>query len=158
MSTSSGSLLTTSPTATSSLLFGLATYCFLGGCDGLLCGFDLLALNDRSGGGGPQLGRDDRRAPETERAIDTTEGVGDAARLGSPARVECGWNGSTDFLPARLLALLFEIVDDRLIVRCREANVELESREDEPIGPETDLLVDTTESRLEERFGMGSAL
>jgi hypothetical protein len=57
-----------------------------------------------------------------------------------------------------LLALVFETVDDRLIVRCREANVELKRREDEAIGPETALLVDTTESRLEERFGMGSAL
>jgi hypothetical protein len=49
-------------------------------------------------------------------------------------------------------------VDDRLMVRCREANVELKSLEDEAIGPETDLFVDTTESLLEERFGMGLAL
>ena len=45
-----------------------------------------------------------------------------------------------------------------LVVRCREANVELKSLEDDAIGPETDLLVDTTESLLEERFGIGSAL
>jgi hypothetical protein len=51
-----------------------------------------------------------------------------------------------------------ETVEDRLVVRCREENVELKSLEDEAIGPETDLFVDTTESRLEERFGMGSAL
>jgi hypothetical protein len=158
MSTSSGSLFTTSPTATSSLLLGLATYGFLGGRDGLLCGFDLRALDDGSGGGGPQLGTDGRRAPETERATDTTEGVGEAARLRLLARAECGWDGSIDFLLLGLLALVFETVDDRLMVRCREANVELNRREDEAIGPETALLVDTTESRLEERFGMGSAL
>jgi hypothetical protein len=51
-----------------------------------------------------------------------------------------------------------EAVEVRLIVRCREANVELKSLEDEAIGPETDLLVDTTESLLDERFGMGSGL
>ena len=159
MSTSWGSLLTTSPTATSSLLFGLATYGFLGGRDGLLCGVNLRALDDGSGGGRPQLGNDGRRAPETERATDTTEGVGEAARLGLLSRADCGWGGSIDFLPVGgLLALVFETVDDRLIVRCREANVELKRREDEAIGPETALLVDTTESRLEERFGMGSAL
>lgn len=153
MSTSSGSLFTTSPTATSSLLFGFATYGFLGGRDGLLCGFDLRALDDGSEGGGPHLGTDGRRAPETERATDTTEGVGEPARLGLLAR-----DGSIDFLLVELLPLVFETVDDRLIVRCREANVELKRREDEAIGPETALLVDTTESRLEERLGMGSAL
>ena len=51
-------------------------------------------------------------------------------------------------------------MEDKLVVRCREANVELKSLEDDAIGPETDLLVDTTESRLEDRlgFGTGSAL
>jgi hypothetical protein len=48
-----------------------------------------------------------------------------------------------------------EAVEFRLVVRCREANVELKSLEDEPIGPETDRLLDTTESLLEQRFGMG---
>jgi hypothetical protein len=53
-----------------------------------------------------------------------------------------------------------EAVEFRLVVRCREANVELKSLEDEPIGPETDRLLDTIESLLEQRFGtgMGSAL
>jgi hypothetical protein len=51
-----------------------------------------------------------------------------------------------------------EPVEVMLVVRCREANVELKSLEDDAIGPETDLLVDTTESLLEERFGIGSAL
>ena len=114
---------------------------------------DLRALDDGSGGGGPQLGNASLRAPETERATDTTEGVGEAARLGLLARAECGWDGSIDFLLVGLLALVFETVEDRLVVRCREANVELKSREVEASGPETDLLVDTTESRLEERFG-----
>lgn len=49
-----------------------------------------------------------------------------------------------------------EAVEFRLIVRCREANVELKSlEEDEPIGPETDRLLDATESLLEQRLGMG---
>jgi hypothetical protein len=56
-----------------------------------------------------------------------------------------------------LLAFGLETVDDRLVVRCREANVELNSLEDDAIGPETDRLMDMTESRLEERFGTGSA-
>jgi hypothetical protein len=55
------------------------------------------------------------------------------------------------------LELGLETVDDRLMVRCRDANVELKSLEVELIGPETDLFVDMTESRLAERFGVGSA-
>jgi len=50
-----------------------------------------------------------------------------------------------------------EVAEDRLVVRCREAKVELKSLEVEAIGPETDLFEDTTESLLEERFGIGSA-
>src|SRR6266851_871796 len=117
MSTSAGSLLTTSPTATSSLLFGLATYGFLGGCGSLLCGVDFDGRRG-SGGGGPQLGRDGRRWPETERETpDTLEGVGEAARLVWLARGRRGWDGSIDFLPAELLALGLETVDERLVVR-----------------------------------------
>ena len=162
MSTSTGSLLTTSPTATSSLLFGLATYGFLEGIGGLLilCGVDFRRFgNGGSGGGGPQLGNS-RRAPETEReTTDTSEGVGEATRIAWLARGGCGCDGSIELLPAAgLLELGLETVDDRLIVRCREANVELKSLEVEAIGPETDLFVDTTESRLAERFGVGSAL
>lgn len=163
MSTSTGSLLTTSPTATSSLLFGLATYGFLEeGIGGLLilCGVDFRRFDDEdSEGGGPQLGNG-RRAPETEReTVDTSEGVGEAARLALIARSGCGWEGSIDLLlAAGLLELGLETVDERLIVRCREANVELKSLEVDAIGPETDLFVDTTESRLAERFGVASAL
>src|ERR1700761_1441038 len=78
MSTSSGSLLTTSPTATSSLLLGLATYGFLGGgSSGLLFGGDLCMLEDGRGGQ-PHVGRVDREAPEKEReAPGASEGVGE---------------------------------------------------------------------------------
>ena len=48
-----------------------------------------------------------------------------------------------------------EAVEFRLVVRCRDANVELKNLEDEPIGPETDRLLDATESLLEQRFGIG---
>lgn len=100
-----------------------------------------------------------RREPKTEREIpDASEGVGETARLAWLARRGCGWDGSKGFLPPGLLAMGPSAVDDRLMVRCREANVELKSLEDEAIGPETDLFVDTTESLLEERFGMGLAL
>ena len=53
-----------------------------------------------------------------------------------------------------------EAVEFRLVVRCRDANVELKNLEDEPIGPETDRLLVATEILLEQRFGigMGSAL
>jgi len=57
-----------------------------------------------------------------------------------------------------LLGTEFVVVELRLIVRCREAKVELKSLEVEAIGPETDLFDDTTESLLKERVGTGSAL
>jgi hypothetical protein len=139
----------------------LATYGFLCGSGGLFLKGDLSGFEgkDNRGGGRPHDGCVGRRGAEKEReATDATEGVGEVARLAWPARN--GWRreGSTDFLP-ELLGTEFEVVEDRLIVRCREANVELKSREDDAIfGPDTDLLVDTTESRLEDRFGMSGAL
>ena len=97
--------------------------------------------------------------PKTECATDKTEHI-EAAHLRLLTCIECRWDGSIDLRPAGLLALVFETetVDDMLMVRCCEANMELKSWEDKAIGPETDLLVDSTESQLEERFGMGSAL
>ena len=108
-------------------------------------------------GGRPHVGSVERGgAPEKERETpDASEGVGEAASLVLPTRERWRREGSTDFLPELLLGTEFGAVEDRLIVRCREANVELNSLEDEAIGPDTDLLEDTTESRLEHRFGMG---
>jgi len=139
------------------LLFGLATYGFLDGSGGLLLGGTFCAFGDGSGGGRPHVGYEGRREPEAEReTTDAFEGVGETARLKWLARRGCGWASSSGFLPPGLLAMGLEVVEFRLIVRCREANVELKSLEDEPIGPETDRLLDTTESLLEQRFGMGT--
>jgi len=107
-------------------------------------------------GGRPQVGRVVREAPEKERETpETSEGVGETVRLKWLA-----WRreGSIDLLPGSLVGTAeLEVVEDRLVVRCREAKVELNSLEVEAMGPETDRFEDTTESLLEERFGMGSA-
>ena len=57
---------------------------------------------------------------------------------------------SNGILPTKLLAMGLEAVEFRLVVRCRDANVEPKNpdSEDEPIGPETDRLLDATESLL----------
>ena len=106
ISTSSGRLLTTSPTATSSLLFGLATYGFLGGSDALFFGVNFCGFDDGigRGGGRPHVGYEGLRVPKTERerkceTPDTSEGVGETVRLVWPLRRGCGWDGSSGFLP-----------------------------------------------------------
>jgi hypothetical protein len=62
-----GSLLTTSPTATSSLFLGLATYFFLGG------GAAFLGVMVLGGGGSEYLGARDQVEVETEE--DREEGL-----------------------------------------------------------------------------------
>ena len=157
MSTSSGSLLTTSPTATSSLLLGLATYGFLGGGNGLLFGGDLCTFEDNRGR--PHVGCVGRVALVKERETpEASEGVGETVRLKWLAWERWRREGSIDLLPGLLSGAGLEVVEDRLMVRCREEKVELKSLEVEAMGPETDLFEDTTESLLEERFGMGTAL
>ncbi|KAI0291728.1 hypothetical protein BC826DRAFT_470952 [Russula brevipes] len=114
ISTFSGSLLTTSPTATSNLLFGLATYGFLAGSGGLLGG------NLWVGSGGGRSRYDGRRAPLPERETkDAFEGVGETARLVWLGRGGSGCDGSNGvLLPSGLLELGLETVEDRLVVRC----------------------------------------
>ena len=74
-------------------------------------------------GGQPHVGRVDREAPEKEReAPGASEGVGETVRLKWLAWE--GWRreGSMDLLTGLLAGTAeLEVVEDRLVVRCREA-------------------------------------
>ena len=110
--------------------------------------------------GRPHVGYVGRVLPAKEReTTEASEGVGETVRLKWLAWEGCRREGSIDFLPGLLLSGTgLEVAEVRLMVRCREAKVELKSLDVAVMGPETDLFEDTTESLLEERFGMGIAL
>lgn len=161
-----GNLLTTSPTATSSLFFGLGTYSVLGG--GFLGGVNIVGRGNDCLGARDHVDIDEvERAgtpldlelhPEKERVCncekdEASEKVGDAVHFVRPVSAL----GLAGVPTVRLTGVADEETsDDKLVVRCRDANVELEGFEDEGvIGPETDRAEeDTVDKRLVDLLGV----
>ncbi len=165
-----GSLLMTSPTATSSLFFGLATYGFLAGrCDDPLTdGGDFgLAVNERRGarphvpsdeGGRARFRLDlpcERFRLDLPCEYDASENAGETVRAPVWAR------GRDEDVEGRGRFTMGGVTNDdafevTLLVRCLDENVVPNSDVELPpeldIGPETEREDDATDMRLELRL------
>lgn len=141
-----GSLLTTSPTATSSLLLGFAMYVFLG-CGIFFWGVEPLGSVPRE-----YLGARDQVDVEVEardgfkrETDEVSETLGEPVRLGGFVAVR-ERNGVPE---VRRIGLAVEPV--KLVVRCREAKVEPNS-ENPPDGPDTEREEDRLDNWLSGRL------
>jgi hypothetical protein len=143
-----GSLLTTSPTATSSLLLGSAMYVFLDATGAFLCGVEPRGIVDNEGRGARDqvdIDVDEREGPRTE-----CEYVEESEKRGDPLRLLCPVCArELKGVPEGRLTGV-EVDAERLVVRCRDANVE--PCKENPSGPDTDRLVDMLDIWLDGRL------